>query len=336
MLKKNRASLIFSITGIISILAMFVWFYNITGMKSLLVWHPTTALIPLLYKIIIVIIVLSLAVKMILNKLQKVRAEKISFFVNLGFSAVGVIASLVLVLMYVPAGHYLRKDFTRVANPLYEKNIESLERIAVSSDPHWNGETANPSERSKVISAVGKGGYDAFFCLGDISDWGATKDGYEEPVKELNEGLNGIPFQAVMGNHDALIDSKTIFDRIFFGKKHAPLDYRMDFGDVHIIVFDALWSPDEIGKKRIKWFEKQVKNIPEKDAVIVMAHSYFLSSGYVDKPNKMNWYDSPYAIETLSPLFEKYNVDLVLSGHNHLMELLEKDGVTYAVIGAMG
>ena len=41
-------------------------------------------------------------------------------------------------------------------------------------------------------------------------------------------------------------------------------------------------------------------------------------------------------IENLCPIFEKYNVDLVISGHNHLMELLEKNGVTYVVIGSMG
>jgi len=38
----------------------------------------------------------------------------------------------------------------------------------------------------------------------------------------------------------------------------------------------------------------------------------------------------------ISPLFEKYNVDLVISGHNHHMELLEKDGVTYVLEGVAG
>ena len=33
---------------------------------------------------------------------------------------------------------------------------------------------------------------------------------------------------------------------------------------------------------------------------------------------------------------EKYGVDLHLSGHNHFFEFLEKDGVDYAIIGAMG
>ena len=41
-------------------------------------------------------------------------------------------------------------------------------------------------------------------------------------------------------------------------------------------------------------------------------------------------------IEKLTPLFEKYHVNLVFSGHNHLLELLQKNNVTYAICGAFG
>ena len=49
-----------------------------------------------------------------------------------------------------------------------------------------------------------------------------------------------------------------------------------------------------------------------------------------------SWYDDQDTISRLTPLFEKYDVDLVLSGHNHLNELLQKNGVTYAISGAFG
>ena len=48
------------------------------------------------------------------------------------------------------------------------------------------------------------------------------------------------------------------------------------------------------------------------------------------------WYDNPETIDALTPLFEKYGVNLVLSGHDHHMELLQHGGVTYAICGAYG
>jgi len=48
------------------------------------------------------------------------------------------------------------------------------------------------------------------------------------------------------------------------------------------------------------------------------------------------WYDHYQNIKALVPLFEKYRVNLVISGHNHYQELLSHNGVTYAIIGSMG
>jgi hypothetical protein len=48
------------------------------------------------------------------------------------------------------------------------------------------------------------------------------------------------------------------------------------------------------------------------------------------------WYDNPETINALTPLFEKYGVNLVMSGHDHQMELLQHVGVTYVIDGAFG
>ena len=71
------------------------------------------------------------------------------------------------------------------------------------------------------------------------------------------------------------------------------------------------------------------------------------------KNNKSKWvivvmHDSPYsyvprhysnllAREILAPLFEKYKVDLVLSGHNHVYERTKKiNGITYVTLPCFG
>ena len=48
------------------------------------------------------------------------------------------------------------------------------------------------------------------------------------------------------------------------------------------------------------------------------------------------WYDDKDMIDKLVPLFEKYHVNLVFSGHNHMLELLQKNNITYVVCGAFG
>ncbi len=66
----------------------------------------------------------------------------------------------------------------------------------------------------------------------------------------------------------------------------------------------------------------------------MVSHGFYYASGSFD--DGWQWYDNPETIDALTPLFEKYGVDLVLSGHDHQMELLQHNGVTYASCGAFG
>ena len=50
----------------------------------------------------------------------------------------------------------------------------------------------------------------------------------------------------------------------------------------------------------------------------------------------MPWYDPPEMIRDVAPLFEQHKVDLVISGHDHHMEFLQHNGVSYCVIGTLG
>jgi hypothetical protein len=65
-----------------------------------------------------------------------------------------------------------------------------------------------------------------------------------------------------------------------------------------------------------------------------MSHSFYYASGL--EADGWKWYDNPETIALLTPLFEEYKVDLVFSGHDHHLELLENSGVVYAICGAFG
>ena len=65
-----------------------------------------------------------------------------------------------------------------------------------------------------------------------------------------------------------------------------------------------------------------------------MQHAFYYSSDHFMNGDPM--YVNLDAVDNLVPYFEANDVDLVISGHEHHMELLEQNGVCYAVVGAMG
>jgi UDP-2,3-diacylglucosamine pyrophosphatase LpxH len=211
-----------------------------------------------------------------------------------------------------------------------------LVHAAISSDPHWGSETAFEQDRTAILRQVEKNKYDAFFILGDIGERGDKLAVYEQACTDLNMFVPDVPVRLVMGNHDAAVDASSRFRNYFYGRKSAPLNYRIDGGSVHFIVLNMLWGPEDFSSADKKWFESQFDTIPPEDTVIVLSHCFYISSGHSDEAKKEKWYDMPSMMKKVCPLFEKHHVDLVVSGHNHLMDLLEKDGVTYAVCGAMG
>ncbi len=332
--KKCRSALILSVFALIVYSVFLFWFGNITGNPGLFAWHPEFNAI---FIVLICLVALPvLAIVFLLLAAVRNRAVK-------GVKIFAWIADLLCILVAsgfvgycVICGHYVPSDPARLNNPLDLKNPPSLTHIAVSSDPHWHADEANAEARSEIIRRVGQSDYDAFFCLGDISDFGSTVGCYEEPVKELNAGLKDMPVLGVLGNHDALINGRWAFQDYFNGNPKADLNYAFTSGKVHFIVLNLLWGDEEFTPKEREWLIKQLSSIPKDETVVVMSHCFYVSSGYYEPETDRIWYDNPSMMANLCPIFEEYGVDLVLSGHNHLMEVLEKNGVTYAIIGAMG
>jgi 3',5'-cyclic AMP phosphodiesterase CpdA len=99
-------------------------------------------------------------------------------------------------------------------------------------------------------------------------------------------------------------------------------------------VLDVEWSAESVTPAQLDWLDKQLASIPKNDWKIIVGHGFYYASGSIIDGWK--WYDNPETINKLTPLFEKYNVDLVFSGHNHALELLQKSGVSYVICGAFG
>lgn len=218
---------------------------------------------------------------------------------------------------------------------------EALLRLSVSSDPHWGVDTANAAARSEILASVAEHRPDAFFILGDLTETGAKAWMWNSALADLEAIVPKVPVRPLLGNHDALFGGQYLFKKAFFpasfkSDSGSPYYYAIDAGAATIVVLNLPWGTENYGARQRAWLERTLKAADPAKPIIALSHSYFYASGYDDPEFGSPWYDHYQNIPAITPLFEKYGVDLVISGHNHYQEYLEHGAIRYAVIGAMG
>lgn len=221
---------------------------------------------------------------------------------------------------------------------IFSATQKPLLHLAFSSDPHFGSRNSNSEATHSILRAVKAGKYDAIFLLGDFVDQGLPGTGFDKAAHELSEELHEVPISTVMGNHDALVGGEYRYRSIF----SPDLYYRVDAEKFHIVVLNLLWGTESLDRKQKVWLAKTLSSIPKKDILIVLTHCFFWSSGNVSTDSGKKWFDHSATTSELAPILEAAGADLVISGHNHFMEYLErkdkngKKGTAYAIIGAMG
>jgi 3',5'-cyclic AMP phosphodiesterase CpdA len=182
-------------------------------------------------------------------------------------------------------------------------------------------------------------GYNLFFYGGDLVEHGFSASQWGEAFRALSSTTSVIPTRYTLGNHESLFAGLGDYEKYAYPigmdiQTGSPLWYRIDVGKVHFLVLDVEWTAESYTSAQAAWLEAQLKVIPADDWKIVVSHGFYYASGSV--VDGWQWYDNSETINALTPLFEKYNVNLVLSGHDHQIELLRHGGVTYAICGAFG
>lgn len=318
-----------AILGIVSTIVCadsFIWFTNTCGYQGTLNWHKE---ILLATRLLLVTVCLP-ALFLIINLIKNNKATRIvSYVISCLFCLIWL---GVFIAFHVIAG--AKVDNSGI-NLIKLNQAPEFKHIAVASDPHWGASTANSEARIKILKNIESKDYDMCLLTGDISDFGMISSYMEEAVSDIRTYMPTTPLRAIPGNHDALINGLPIFKRTFM-EKQDKYNFRMDSGKVHILFLNMLWDSSELDKGQEKWLIQQLEEIPQEETVIVISHCYVISSGYYDPTAGRNWGDLDDVMSRLCPIFEKYHVDLHMSGHDHFFEYLEKDGVNYMVLGAMG
>ncbi len=214
-------------------------------------------------------------------------------------------------------------------------------RFAVAGDPHFGAGNSRPDLTKKMLAEIKKpeNNYSVFFLLGDEVQYGFSDAMWKEALGAFSNTSSSVPFVYAMGNHDALFGGVMLYGTYLCppGMKDPLADCyvkRIDSGNVHFIVLDVEWELEAYTPEQKAWLEKQLAEIPGEDWIIMMSHTFYYSSG--SRMDGWDWYDNNATIRELVPLFEENGVDIVLSGHKHHSEVLEKNGIIYVVAGSFG
>ena len=165
--------------------------------------------------------------------------------------------------------------------------------------------------------------FDFVIMLGDnIYGGSSPKDfemKFEVPYKPLLDA--GVKFYASLGNHD---NPNERFYKLF--NMSGTNYYSFKKGNVRFFVLDSNY----MDSKQLAWLEKQLQDAGDKDWKICYFHHPLYSSGKT--------HGSSIELRSLiEPMFIKYGVDAVFSGHDHVYERVQpQKGIYYFTEGSSG
>ena len=133
-----------------------------------------------------------------------------------------------------------------------------------------------------------------------------------------------VPFRAALGNHDVATDhGRHMIGDPAFGMKGRY--YSFAAGPAVFVVLDS----NDLDAPQLAWLDRTLRRARSARWTIAVLHHPPYSAGTEHGP-------SGEVRALLSPRFERYGVDLVLSGHEHLYSRATADGVPYVVTGGGG
>lgn len=173
----------------------------------------------------------------------------------------------------------------------------------------------------------------SFICLtGDIvnnSLQGMTPnlEQWEFTITNQKEIFQNIPLMSVPGNHESA-------DYDFVSRFNLPYDencnqkngayYSFDYNDIHFTCLNTNDSSNDpinalgLSELQINWLSEDLKNASSSKWKVVMMHKGIFDAGSHCQDAEGQDADIEIIRRQLSPIFSKFDVDLVLQGHDHL------------------
>jgi hypothetical protein len=168
-----------------------------------------------------------------------------------------------------------------------------------------------------------------FINMGDLVDNGEDRTQWQAWFNALNGIIDTIPVVPVMGNHETYTkDWKVRMPEAYLHYFALPENgddmrknqyYSFDYGDVHFIVLTTQIDEMEtlqpgLLEEEQAWFKADITKTQKKWKIILM-HKDVLQYANKKRPDHLAGISD--IGRAFMPLFDKYNVDVVLTAHLH-------------------
>lgn len=199
-----------------------------------------------------------------------------------------------------------------------------------------------------------------YLNLGDQVDNGQHKYQWEQWLNGIEAYSADIPMATLIGNHELYdlnwqerfpVVHKNLFSFPAPVEKYKNQFYSFDYGDVHFVVLDTNHRDEMVpyqpylASAQLAWLRNDLANSKAKWKIALMhrdilMYGFSKESGYAHNWN--TYFD--YSAQDFMPIFERYGVDAVLSGHMHTYRRRAKlkgyqpndKGITYIMTGVCG
>jgi len=201
-------------------------------------------------------------------------------------------------------------------------NAKDSLKIAIIGDS-GTGDSAQYDVAKQLIASHEKFPYEFVLMMGDnLYGGSAPKDfnkKFETPYKPLLD--SGMKFYATLGNHDnpneRMYKSFNMGEKRFYTFKPK--------GNVRFFSLDSNY----MDKPQLEWLEKELAASGSDWKIAFFHHPIYSSGGTHGSDLQLR--------EQLEPLFLKYGVDAVFSGHEHFYERIKpQKGIYYFISGGAG
>jgi predicted phosphodiesterase len=146
------------------------------------------------------------------------------------------------------------------------------------------------------------------------------KKKFEEPYKPLLD--DGVKFYASLGNHDA---REQRYYKLFNMDGKLYYSFKPPKQSVRFFALESTYLDPE----QVAWFEKELQSSNSDWKIPYFHHPPYSSGDRHGSDTRLR--------EVLEPLFLKYGVSVVFTGHDHFYERLKpQKGIVYFVAGSGG
>ena len=209
------------------------------------------------------------------------------------------------------------------APPIALRNAKDSMKIGVMGD-FGNGSRVQYETADQMFKTYQKFPYELVLLTGDNLYGDERPQDFElkftKPYKPLLDA--GVKFYASLGNHDSR--EQRTFPPVNMNEK-LYYSFKAPKQDVRFIALESTYPEPE----QIKWLEEELKGAREAWKVMYFHHPLYSSGERHGSDTQLR--------DVLEPLFVKYNVSLVLTGHDHFYERVKpQKGIVYFVVGAGG